>query len=109
MRLARGIERSRPYLKSVPRTRRPNPERLPDAVTPIRRQYAFIVEVEGQHAQTGEVFRRFVTISTDELLAVESLEQQAVDLVNKRSRSYQMQAVSAVVATGMKAGAAGRL
>lgn len=95
-------------LKYLRRDARPDPARLPDALTKIRRNYSFDVEVRGILEESGLASSQFVTVTTDAILTRAELEDAGLDAVEEGASRYGLTAVSAVLTTGRRAGAAGR-
>jgi len=85
----------------------PNPARLPDALTRIRRNYSFDVEVRGSLLDTGEPYTRYVTVTTDDLMTRGSLEAAGMDAVEIEVGRYGMTAESALLVGGRRAGSQG--
>lgn len=75
-------------LQFLGRHRRPNPARLPLSLTPIAREYAFLIRVTGTLLDGRETVQRWITISTDQLLSREELEQMAQGYVEADPANY---------------------
>lgn len=86
---------------------RPNPSRLPFALTETRRKYSFLVEVEGTNAQTGALTRQHVTVSTDRLLTRSEMEDAAIEAVESNPDRYGLEEVEATALFGMRASPGG--
>lgn len=108
-RAAQGIEAARPALRNLGRSRLPNPARLPEAVTKIRRAFSFQLEVSGQSLTTGERMTRFVTVATDTLLTRAALEDLAGRTVAGDTDAYEFDLDSVQLTGGLRAGAFGTI
>lgn len=86
---------------------RPDPAKLPFALTETRRRYSFLVEVEGTNSQTGAVTRQHVTVSTDRLLTRGEMEAAAIDAVESAPDRYGLEDVEATALFGMRASPGG--
>lgn len=109
MRAERGVERAASQLRFLSPTFRPNPARLPTAITKIRRQYSFTVEVRGTLMSTGETIVQNITIATDKLLRRQEMEAMATQVVEDNSDRYGVDIQQSVLVSGRRAGAAGTL
>jgi hypothetical protein len=87
---------------------RPNPARLPEALTKIRREFSFTVEVRGIFGPTGLSTIQNVTITSDTLLTRREMEEAAIEAVEEGSDRYQLDIVSAIPIQGLRAGSSGR-
>lgn len=99
-----GIEAQRPVLRALRRDRFPNPERLSEAVTKIRRAFSFQLEVTGQSLVTGESMTRFVTITTDTLMTRAALEDLAGRTVAADVGEYELDLTGVQLTGGLRAG-----
>ena len=109
MRLVEGEAAIGPVLSALGINRRPNPLRLPPALTKIRRAFSFTVRVSGLDVDTGVSSERFVTVTTDTLLTrgeVEALAEQAIETDRDR---YQLRETAFLLTGGVRAGAPGLL
>lgn len=98
-----------PVLSALGLNRRPNPLRLPPALTKIRRAFSFTVRVSGVDVETGVGSERFITVTTDTLLTrgeVEALAEQAIETDRDR---YQLRETEFLLTGGLRAGAPGLL
>lgn len=107
MRLESGVQTQGSELRFLNQDHRPNPARLPIALTKIRRQYSFIVEVSGVNVSTGELTRRNVTVTSDSLLTRREIEAAAVDAVDSQGTRYGMRESSGTLTSGMQSGSFG--
>ena len=109
MRLAGDEAAIGPVLSALGINRRPNPLRLPPAITKIRRAFSFTVRVRGLDTDTGIASERFVTVTTDTLLTrgeVEALASQAIETDRDR---YNLRETEFLMTGGVRAGAPGLL
>jgi len=73
----RGQSEAAYHIRSVRKTHLPNVDRLPHAITNIRREYSFNVRLNLRDGQTGEIMHRNITVSTDRLMTVGDIEAEA--------------------------------
>jgi hypothetical protein len=109
MRLMEGEAAIGPVLSALGVNRRPNPLRLPPALTKIRRAFSFTVRIRGSVEDTGAPTERFVTVTSDTLLTrgeIETLADQAIE--TDRSR-YNIVVSDILLTGGVRAGTAGLL
>ena len=109
MRLAEGEAAIGPVLSALGVNRRPNPLRLPPALTKIRRAFSFTVRVSGLDVDTGASAERFVTVTTDTLLTrgeIETLASQAIEADRGR---YALMEAEFLLTGGLRSGAPGLL
>lgn len=85
----------------------PNPARLGEALTKIRRQFSFTVEVRGTLGSTGEGFIQHVTVSTDRLLTRQAIEDAAQAMVEDEQERYGIDVGSVVLTGGLRSGSLG--
>lgn len=107
MRALKGVEDAGKALKFLRQDARPDPSRLPEALTTIRRQYSFTVEVRGTLISTGEDFVQHVTVTSDSLLTRAEMEEAAVEAVDQGQERYGIKVSSALPIKGIKAGKGG--
>ncbi len=96
-------------LKFLPRLSRPNPLRLPPALTKIRRKYSFVVRLLGNIEGTLERIEQMVTISTDKILTRAQMEDIAMSIVADNGDRYPIIDVEATLMSGVQAGPEGFL
>lgn len=109
MRLAGEEAAIGPVLSALGINRRPNPLRLPPAITKIRRAFSFTVRALGTDVDTGASVEQFVTVTTDTLLTrgeIESLAEQAIEADRGR---YPFRDVEFLLTGGLRSGAPGLL
>lgn len=109
MRLMEGEAAIGPVLSALGLNRRPNPLRLPPALTKIRRAFSFTVRALGSDAATGVEREQFITVTSDTLLTrgeIEALAEQAIE--DDLSR-YKLTVSSFLLTGGLRAGEPGLL
>ena len=109
MRLIEGEIAIAPILSALGLNRRPNPLRLPPAITKIRRAFSFTVRVRGADSDTGIETEQFVTVTTDTLLTrgeIEALAEQAIESDLSR---YKIIVSEFLLTGGVRAGIPGLL
>ena len=98
-----------PVLSALGISRRPNPFRLPPALTKIRRAYSFTVRVHGTELDTGITSERFVTVTTDTLLTRGEIEALADEAIGADAGRYPLVYSNTLLVGGLRAGAPGLL
>jgi len=88
---------------------RPDPRRLPEALTAIRRRYSFTVEVRGTLLSNGESRTQNITVVSDRLLTRGEIEATASGFAEGGGERYGMNVDSVVLTRGMKSGALGTI
>ena len=96
-------------LKFLPRLSRPNPLRLPPALTKLRRKYSFVVRLIGNIEGTFERIERMVTISSDTILTRAQMEDIALSIAADNGERYPIVDISATLMSGVQAGEQGTL
>lgn len=109
MRAETGMERAGALLRFVLPRNRPNILRLPPALTRIRRQFSFVIQVTGQIIDTGESILQNITVSTDTILTRGELERLAETAVTSEQERYGFTVESSLLIRGMRAGDQGTL
>ncbi len=109
MRLMEGEAAIGPVLSALGVNRRPNPLRLPPALTKIRRAFSFTVRVRGVDKDGST--ERFVTVTTDTLplptrAELEAFAEQAIEADRAR---YGLVVSEFLLVGGLRAGAPGLL
>jgi hypothetical protein len=94
-------------LRFLGRQQRPAVERLPESLTRLRREFSFAVDVEGTLIATGATRVQAVTVSTDAVLTRQEIEDEALVAVARGESRYGLQATSATIRFGMRAGRMG--
>jgi hypothetical protein len=88
---------------------RPNPLNLPEALTALRREFSFTVEVLGHPTGGGSDVTQFITVSTDKLLTRREIEESARGAVEGNQGRYGFTVESVLLTGGIRSGAAGIL
>ena len=109
IRAEKGIQRTGPVLRSLGLNKMPNPARLPEAITRIRRNFAFVVEVLGEREDTGVRVTQMITIATDNILTRGRIQQLAKEVVELSKERYPIRVIAAKLISGTKKGVLGTL
>lgn len=87
----------------------PNPNRLPPALTTLRRQFSFKVRLRGIDPVTGSSVDQFVTISTDRLRSRRDMEAAAMEFTERDPSAYAIEFTQPLLVEGVRAGPGGVL
>lgn len=98
-----------PVLSALGINRRPNPLRLPPAITKIRRAFSFTVRVRGLEADTGASIDQFIQVTSDTLLTRGEIEALAEQAIESDLNRYNLSVSSSLLIGGVRAGAPGLL
>lgn len=102
VRAVKGVESSRPVLRALKRTARPNTARLPPAAHEILRDFSYTVKVTGTDAASNYV-ERHITISTNNTaLTRDQIEEAAMQLAGGSGDSGGLVPDSAQIVTGVR-------
>ncbi len=96
-------------LKFLPRLARPNPLRLPAAITTIRRKYSFIIRIVGNIEGTLERATQMVAVSTNEILTRIELETMGLKALLDNPEKYPIIDGIPTLISGVQAGDKGTL
>jgi len=96
-------------MKHLPFNRKPNPAKLPTAITRQRREYSYVVRVRGTIPGTAALREQHITISSSELLTRGEAENLAAEIGAGEYDSGQMEVDSVQLQSIQKAGFAGTL
>jgi len=107
IRAEKGVEIAGARLRSIPRHLTPDPRRLPDALTRIRRAFSFTVKVSGFDLTTGEDFTQFVAVALDDVMTRGEIENLALGLVERDRDRYGFAVTDVILQIGVKAGVEG--
>lgn len=107
MRAERGIVELAPQLKRLGRLKRPNINRLPLAVTRIRRRLSFIVQIRGFIADVGNEIIQQVTVSTDVNLTRQEIEDLAAGTIRTGQSGTMVEIEDVTLISGVRAGRPG--
>lgn len=105
----RGILEKGAYLRKLRAGQRFNPVALPEAITQIRRRYSVTVVVKGKMLETDLVTWQHVTLSMDEPMSRDAMEELAMRIVEEGKDRYRILAEAAVIEQGVRWGAPGLL
>lgn len=91
MRREREIIQHGLNMRFLPLNRRPNPDRLPEALTRLRRRYSYVVEAFGTDLGTGQLRKQTITIASSTLLTRLAAEQLAEQYAQGQFDSGQLE------------------
>ena len=109
VRAERGVVIAGARLRSIPRHLTPDPRRLPDALTKLRRAFSFQVKIRGFDLSTGEDITRFVSVSLDDPLTRAEIENIGLGFIEEDMERYGLAVTDVILDRGMKAGVEGTL
>lgn len=87
----------------------PDPRRLPEALTKLRRALSFEVKISGFDIENGEDVTRFVTVSFDDPLTRAEIENVGLGFIEEDMQRYGFAVTDVLLVRGMKAGVEGTL
>lgn len=96
-------------LRFLPFDRAPDPERLPEALTRLRRKYSYQIGVRGYIGDTGEPIQRFVTIASSTIITRRQAESAAMQMVEDDPDTYPIVIERVILDSVLRAGPAGTL
>lgn len=96
-------------LKFTPLDRPINVARLPEALTVLRSQFSFTVEVRGRKMNSQESIRQYVTVTTNKELTRRQIENAARRAVVGGPSAEGIAVEKVVLFSGLRAGEAGTL
>jgi hypothetical protein len=109
VRAEKGVQVAGAALRFLRETAIPNPLRLPEALTTIRRLYSFMVEVRGIAGDTGERISQFITVTSNTLLTKREIQELALEAVERGGERYDFEPDESLLVGGLRAGPAGTL
>jgi len=109
IRAYKTIDSKNSQLKFLPKLSRPNPNRLPFALTKLKRKYAFVVEIKGLITGTETSIVQNLTITTNEILSRLTMENIALKIITDNAKRYKIIDVIAKLVSGLRAGPEGTL
>lgn len=109
IRAERGVAATTAPLRAMRRSFTPDPRRLPDALTKLRRAFSFSVEIRGFDLANGEDVTRYVSVSLDDPLSREAMEAMGLEFIDEDFQRYGIAVTSVLLHRGVKAGAEGTL
>ena len=83
-----GVDKFGETLKNVRLDRTPDPDRVPTALTRIRRNFGSTVRVSGFDLNTGESIDRYVQVTHDDPLTRGEIEDTALGFLEDDSEAY---------------------
>lgn len=109
MRAERGVALAGSRLQALRRDFTPDPTRLPDSLTKLRRGFSFTVRIRGFDLGTGEDVTRFVTVALDDPLTRAEIENIGLGFIEEDLERYGVAVTEVLLQRGMKAGEEGTL
>lgn len=109
IRAERGIETASSQLRTMRRDLTPDPRRLPDALTKLRRPFSFSVKIRGFDLSTGEDITRFVNVALDTPLTRAEIEEMGLAFIDADFQRYGTAVTDVILERGVKAGTEGTL
>ncbi len=109
IRAERGIETASSRLRAMRRDFTPDPRRLPDALTKLRRAFSFQVKIRGFDLSTGEDITRFVSVALDDPLTRAEIENIGLGFIEDDMERYGLAVTDVILDRGVKAGVEGTL
>ena len=109
MRAVAGVEEAGAQLQFLRLNFAPDPRRLPEALTELRRAFSFRVRISGTDISTGDPFERFVTVALDDVASRQDIEQMATSFVFQDRERYGIDLDNVQLMSGSKAGPQGTL
>lgn len=103
MRDLRAIESAGANIRHIAKQAVINVNRLPAALTPLRRRYSYTVRVMGLDPSGARTTRYITVTSNSKTLTPGQIESSAMRVVNTSSDYESMRADSAVIEYGMRA------
>ena len=108
-RRVRNVETTGAQLQFVGLNRTPDPRRIPEALTKLRRAFSFRVRLRGTDIATGDPFERFVNVALDQPLTRAEIEQIGTSFIFADPERYQIALDEVLLVNGVKSGALGTL
>lgn len=109
VRAEQGVISSGRQLRSLRRDLFPDPRRLPDALTKLRRPFSFTVRLRGFDLGTGESIDQNISVSLDNVLPRGEIESRAVNFIDADTERYGIAITDVLLLRGVKAGEQGTL
>lgn len=109
VRRIKDVEGRGQRLRFIRSDRTPDPRRLPEALTTLRRSFSFRVELRGVDFGTGDPFTRFVTVALDKPLTRQEIERKAEQFILDEPKRYGIDIETVLLVHGSKAGPEGTL
>ena len=109
VRRVRNVDQVGAQLRNIRRGFIPDPRRIPEALTKLRRAFSFRVQLTGIDSSTGDRFTRFVNVALNQPATRQSIENQGLAFVMAEPQRYQMVVDEVLLVSGVKAGGEGTL
>lgn len=109
IRRVRGVSEQSSQLRFLRRNLTPDPRRLPEALTALKRAFSFNVRLRGILADTGEEITRYVTVALDRPTSRATIEQTAFEFAQPEPEQYGVMVTEVLLVGGKKSGLAGTL
>lgn len=109
VRAERGVQEAGERLRFLRPDRRPDPSRLPLAITKQRRLYSYTIRIRGADPFTAEPFERWFNVSSDQLLTRNDVEAIAEEFSREDGLSPTIGAREFQLVRAQRAGPAGLL
>ena len=109
IRAIRGVEAAGTRLRNLRLDRVPDPRRMPEALTTLRRSFSFRVQLRGVEIDTGNPFTRHVTVALDSPRTRAEIERIAEQFVVDEPERYGIDLAEVLLVSGSKAGPEGTL
>lgn len=103
----RGIQTAGAQLRFLNRNTTPDPRRIPEALTKIRRAFSFTVRIRGVDVSTGESIERFVQVVLDNPVSRNTIEQLGFTFSQPEPDQYGFAVTEVLLTEGVKAGPLG--
>jgi len=107
IRYARELKNYGETVRGMPQDRLPDPRDIPLAPHKIRRQFSYQVELSGVDADTRKPVSRYVTVTSDTLIAPKVAAQWAAENADSELDRYAMEEITASVSNIMQRGPSG--
>ena len=105
----KGIEKANVQLKFIRKDRLPNVDRIPEAITRIRRNFSYKVKVEGHFIDTDIAHTEYINISSDINLTIAQIEAKALEAMEAGIKRYKLIVEKLTLDEAVKAGKLGTL
>jgi hypothetical protein len=107
MRAVSGVQSAGAQLKFLGLDKIPNPARIPAALTTIRREFSYKIEVRGVSSMTGQSMTRFVQVTSSRNLTRREMQDAALDAIGSDQERYGITDYEAVPVSAVRAGSSG--
>ena len=105
----RGIREAGAQLRFLTRNSVPDPRRIPEALTKMRRSFSFTVRIRGVDVTTGTTIERFVNVSLNNPASRNTIEQIGFDFSQPEPGQYGFAVTEVLLVSAIKAGPPGTL